>query len=139
MLSARSSAQLGPTAIRRCVFQPSLGSAEAPRHLIAPLRVGRREATRVGHLIRPSRALRTEDCFTVETTGGLCMCWASQTLKQLSGVKNRSTICDLSHDLLPPMLARSFRGLRFGFRGPCLVEVLFRGASAPYFSKVLLG
>ena len=44
-----------------------------------------------------------------------------------------------THDLLPPMLARSFRDLRFGFRGPFLVEILFRGASATYFSKVLIG
>ena len=38
------------------------------------------------------------------------------------------------------MLAQRFRDLRFGFRGPCLVEILFRGASAmTYFSKVLIG
>ena len=54
----------------------------------------------------------------------------------MSGVKK--PVYD-THDLLPPMLARSFRDLRFGFRGPFLVEILFRGASATYFSKVLIG
>ena len=59
------------------------------------------------------------------------------TTGHLSGVKNRSTVC-YTHDLLPPMLARGFRDLHFGFRGPCLVEILFRGTSATYFSKVLI-
>ena len=45
----------------------------------------------------------------------------------------------LYHDLLPPMLPRGFRDLRFGFRGTSLVEILFHGTSATYFSKVLIG
>ena len=37
------------------------------------------------------------------------------------------------------MLARSFLNLCFGFCGQFLVEILFRGASATYFSKVFIG
>ena len=63
--------------------------------------------------------------------------FAKARIAHVSGVKNWSTIC-YTHDLLPPMLARGFRDLRFVCHGPCGVEILFRGIPAAYFSKVLI-